>query len=401
MQARNLKEPTQEAVEYATRRAQEATFREANALAVSINKLKGTKAGLIFEAAIPFTKTPANILTTGARYSPIGVVQSAIQLIHKENPSKVIETFSKGLTGSGLTMMGFYMAKNGLARGQYEDNSKVEALKQASGELPNSIITPQGSYTIDWAQPAAIPFFMGVDMAESLKNNGNDDYVQAAWDALMAGGDTLINQSMLKGVMDLFGGYGSATEKVMQLPVNYLQQAFPTALGQVARINDPLKRQIDYSSGASRTLTGLQAKTPGLSKDLPVKRDILGHPQKYGEGILNVIQQFISPGYIAKKSDDPIVNELSRLYDSEGSEFLPRATVYKFTKDKTDYKLTNDEVSEFQRVMGEYTKDKLEALIYSSEYNSLTDAEKAKKIKAINDDGYELAKKSVIKTREK
>lgn len=400
MQARNLKEPTQEAVEHATRRAQEATFREANALAESINKLKGTKAGLIIEAAIPFTKTPANILTTGVRYSPLGLVQSAVQLINKEAPAKVIETFSKGLTGTGLTMMGYYMAKNGLARGEYEKNAKVEGLKQASGELPNSIITPQGSYTVDWAQPASIPFFMGVGMAESLKKSGGNDYVQAGLDALKAGGDSLINQSMLKNIKDLFSGYGSTTEKVMQLPVNYLQQAFPTVGGQIARVADPLKRQSDYTSGMSKMLTGLQARTPIASKSLPLKRDILGQPQKYGEGVLNVIQQFISPGYIAKKSDDPIVNELSRLYESEGSDFLPRASVYRFTKDKVDYDLNNEEVSEFQRMMGEYTKNELAKLIQSLEYKSMADTQKAKRIKAINDNGYELAKQAVMKTRE-
>jgi len=398
MQARGLKEPTQEAIEYSTKRAQEATFREANALSDSINKLKGTKVGLIIEAAIPFTKTPANILTTGVRYSPIGLVNSAVQLISKESPAKVIETFSKGLTGSGLTMMGFYMAKNGLARGQYESNAKVEGLKQASGELPNSLITPQGSYTIDWAQPLSIPFFMGVGMAESLKKN-DSDYVQAGMDALIAGGDSLINQSMLKNIKDLIGGYGSTTEKVMQLPVNYLTQAFPTVSGQVARIVDPFKRQIDYSTNTARTLTGIKAKTPVISKDLPLKRDILGQPQKYGKGVLNIIQQFISPGYIAKKSDDSVVKELNRLYESEGSDFLPRATVYKFTKDKVEYKLTSEEISEFQRVMGEYTKDKMDSLIQSSGYKSMPDDEKAKKIKAINDDGYELAKQNIIKAK--
>lgn len=398
MQSRGLKEPTQEAVDYASRRAQEATFREANALSDAINKLKGTRGGLIIEAAVPFTKTPANILATGARYSPIGLVNSAVQLISKEAPTKVIETFSKGLTGSGLTMLGYYMAKNGLARGQYENNSKVEGLKQASGELPNSIITPQGSYSIDWAQPASIPFFMGVGMADSLKKSG-DDYAQAGLDALIAGGDSLINQSMLKNIKDLFGGYGSTTEKFAQLPLNYLQQALPTAAGQITRIQDPLKRQTDYTSTMSKMLTGLQAKTPGMSTKLPLKRDILGQPQKYGEGALNVIQQLISPGYIAKKSDDPIIKELNRLYGSEGADFLPRAAVYKFTKDKADYKLTNEEVSEFQRVMGEYTKGKLTELMRSPGYSSMDDVQKAKEIKGINDDGYELAKQTIINGR--
>ena len=45
MQARGLKQPTEEAVSYALRRAQEATFREANKLADALNTLKGKGAG--------------------------------------------------------------------------------------------------------------------------------------------------------------------------------------------------------------------------------------------------------------------------------------------------------------------------------------------------------------------
>ena len=149
------------------------------------------------------------------------------------------------------------------------------------------------------------------------------------------------------------------------------------------------------------TTTSLQARTPGLSLDLPVKRDILGKPQEYGKGLLNVFQQFLSPGFIGKESKDPVVNEISRLYESEGADFLPKARVTNFTDEKIKYNLTTKEISEVQKIMGEYTNKQLSSMINSYEYRNATDAERAKMIKKANETGYDLAKKTIVEARKK
>ena len=355
---------------------------------------------MLVDAAIPFTKTPANILQTGIDYSPIGAMKSVVQILNKADPTTAIENLSKGLTGTGLALIGAWASYNGLARGTYEKSNKVEGLHQATGMLPNSIKTPGGSYTIDWAQPIAMPFFMGVAFMDELKKNGQDK-ADAAFNALLQSGETLVQQSMLSGVKDLFGGYGTMTEKIIQLPINYMTQGFPTVGGQIARVIDPLKRQIDYSNIIDSTTTSLQAKTPLLSKELPVKRDILGKPQEYGKGLLNVFQQFLSPGFIGKESDDPVVNEIDRLYKSVGADFLPKSRVTNFTDEKIKYNLTTKEISEVQRIMGEYTNKQLLSLMNSYDYKNASDTERAKMIKKANETGYELAKKTIVEARKK
>ena len=64
MTANKLTSATDEAMAYAKRRAFEATFKEANQLATIIQglKSKGGVAGTLVEGAIPFVRTPANIL---------------------------------------------------------------------------------------------------------------------------------------------------------------------------------------------------------------------------------------------------------------------------------------------------------------------------------------------------
>lgn len=398
MNTRGLKEPTQEAIDYATRRAQEATFRQANKLAEAINKMKGSRYGLLVDAAIPFTKTPANILATGIDYSPIGAIKGAITLINNSDPAKAIETLSKGLTGTSLSLLGYYMGMNGLARGEYEKSAKVEGLYQATGQLPNSIKTGKGSYTIDWAQPLSMPFFMGVAFAESLKKQ-SDDKAQAVFDALVAGGETLVKQSMLQGISDLFGGYGSTTEKIVQLPINYMTQGFPTVFGQIARVIDPSKRQVDYTTVASKTITPLISRTPIASTTLPEKFGILGEPQKYGKGLLNAFQQFLSPGFIGQPSENPLAQEIDRLYKEVGSDFLPKYNVSSFQSLGEQYKLSGTERSELQRIMGEYTAEQLSKMVETYVYRSATDEQKAEMIKKANETGYKLAKESIAKAR--
>lgn len=399
MNTRGLKEPTQEAIDYATRRAQEATFRQANKLAEAINKMKGSRYGLLVDAAIPFTKTPANILATGLDYSPIGAIKGAITLINNADPAKAIETLSKGLTGTSLSLLGYYMGMNGLARGEYEKSAKVEGLYQATGQLPNSIKTGKGSYTIDWAQPLSMPFFMGVAFAESLKKQ-SDDKAQAVFDALVAGGETLVKQSMLQGISDLFGGYGSTTEKIIQLPINYMTQGFPTVFGQIARVIDPSKRQADYTTIASKTITPLISRTPIASTTLSEKFGILGEPQKYGKGLLNAFQQFLSPGFIGQPSENPLAQEIDRLYKEVGSDFLPRYNVSSFQNLGEQYKLSGTERSELQRIMGEYTAEQLSKMVETYVYRSASDEQKSEMIKKANETGYKLAKESIVKARD-
>jgi hypothetical protein len=355
--------------------------------------------GLFIDAAMPFTKTPANIAVSGLQYSPIGLANGLIKVLSNNNPSMAIETLSKGLTGTGLMMAGSLLASLGLARGGYDKED--EPIMQLQGRLPNSITLPNGSYTMDWAQPLSIPFFMGVALYESLNKSKDLGVLEASLKALYAGGDTLIDQSMLRGVKELFDtSYGkSITENIAKLPISYATQTFPTLLGQTARAIDPYKRQIDYSTDAKAIGTGLLAKTPGLSMLLPKKLDILGQPMKYGEGVGNMLAQYLSPGYIGKAQDTPLTKELVRLYGVVGKDMMPKYNTSKFDYKSETINLDNKERSKFQETMGKYTQENLESYIQSRDYKDKTDEEKAAHIKKVNEKGYNLAKEEVIENR--
>jgi len=451
MQANGLKEANEEAIEYATRRAWEATFKQANKLADWINQAKQIPvAGKFVEAAIPFSKTPANIMKTTFEYSPAGLmklifskgkppaevietlakgltgtaitglgfwlavagkfVEAAIpfsktpanimkttfeyspaglmKLIFSKGkpPAEVIETLAKGLTGTAITGLGFWLASMGYAKTQNSKSAKKTAIDTEMGEQPYSITTPQGSYTFDWAQPIAVPFAMGIAMYESIEDKENIDF-DAITDSIAQGGDSLFNMSVLQNVKQ-FLGYGSTTENILGLPWEYVQQAWPSLFGRVAKIVDDTKRSTYDPNPLKQEWNRLKSRIPFASKSLEPSLNVWGEEQKQG----GIIQQFINPGYAREKSNDPVTIEISRLYAEYGdNDMLPKMAQNFKIEGKTT-KLSPGDMTEFQRKMGQENYTDINRLISSAQYQLLSDKEKIKKIKKIVNDNYEEAK---------
>ena len=390
MQSNRLAEPTDAALAYAKRRALESTYKQANKLATWINQAKQIPvAGKFVEATIPFTKTPANIMKTTFEYSPAGLMK----LIFSKGkpPAEVIETLAKGLTGTSITGLGFWLASMGYAKTQNSKSAKKTAIDTEMGEQPYSITTPQGSYTFDWAQPIAVPFAMGIAMYESIEDKENID-LDAITDSIAQGGDSLFNMSMLQNIKQ-FLGYGSTTENILGLPWEYVQQAWPSLFGQVAKTVDDTKRSTYDPNPQKQTWNRLKSRIPFASKSLEPSLNVWGEEQKQG----GIIQQFINPGYAREKSNDPVTIEISRLYAEHGdNDMLPKMAQNFKIEGKTT-KLSPGDMTEFQRKMGQENHTDINRLISSAQYQLLSDKEKIKKIKKIVNDNYEEAKKEIIK----
>lgn len=400
MKSNKLDVPNANAIEYAKNKATEATFRSANQLSNFIEGIKRKKgvAGIVAEAAIPFSKTPANILMRGVDYSPFGLIK--LLASKDKTPAEIIDIISKGATGSALVGLGMMLADNGWARGDYT-TAKKEGLAELTGEQPMSIITPQGSYTFDWAQPAAVPLAMGIAIQENLKRK-NPDAAKIAIEAAAAGGDAIINMSMLQNLKDLMGGgFESPTENILSLPKQYLEQAFPSVVGQFARISDPKQRSNYADTEIQKAFNQIKSKTPGARQTLEPKIDILGREVSAGSLPTRIVQNLLSPGSIKKKDTEPVVLELSRLYESgRDTRIIPRVapkTLERTVKgDKEEMKLTSEQLTKFKKSMGEANAKDLMSLFNSAQYKNASDEQKAKKVKNIVEDNYDEEKEKAF-----
>lgn len=403
MKVQNLTEATTEAIEYATKKAQEATYRQANAFADWLNKAKrsttkgGKVGGFVADVTVPFVKTPANILKTSYEYSPMGFLSLAKS---GKTASEAIDIITKGLTGTGLFVAGIALANMGWARSARENSKNAEALNQMEGQNYNSIITPWGSYSFDWASPIAVPLAMGISVVEgfdkkNVSNSWIDKFTNVLYNTGNAGLDSLVNMSMLQGIKDTLGGYGSNMDKLMGVPQDFLSQMIPTLSNQIARTVDPVKRNTYDPNPVKSFGKTLVNKIPFASKTLEPKVDTMGKEVTTGSAGTRVLQNFISPGTAMSKNDDSNIKELSRLYDkNKDTAILPKVAPKSFKIDGEDKLLTPKELTQFQKTMGE---NELKGL--TKALGNKNDDKKTKDLTKLATESYSKAKVELLKNR--
>lgn len=397
------------ATEYAAREAQEATFHDSNAISDAVSKVgKGWPAPVraIFEGILPFRKTPANVLVRAEEYSPLGIVNTAVNAyqaakgLNGKTAADVINSFSKTATGTSLFALGALLAKAGLARGK-EDDEEQAAFDKMQGKQDFSIVLPDGSsYTIDWLSPASVPFFMGVAFSDALSDG--DITVGEFLKAIDTLTEPMIEMSMLQGVNDALDQIRYADNALVNFAlnqmVNYVSQGIGNSLfGQVERITEK-NRETTYTASDTaegrtweRTLGKVLNKIPGLEYNQVEYVDAWGRTQSSGSAAERAFSNLLSPGYIGKNRSTEVDNELQRLYDAGQTNVFPSriamtdtVNVYRNDGRKTEERrLTKDEYVQYQKVMGQTSLELVKDLMKSPVYKGMSDEAKASAISEI------------------
>ena len=397
------------ATEYAAREAQEATFHDSNAISNAVSKVgKDWPAPVraIFEGILPFRKTPANVLVRAEEYSPLGVVNTAVNAyqaakgLNGKTAADVINSFSKTATGTSLFALGSLLAKSGLARGK-EDDEEQAAFDKMQGKQDFSIVLPDGSsYTIDWLSPASVPFFMGAAFSDALSDG--DITVGEFLKAIDTLTEPMIEMSMLQGVNDALDQIRYADNALVNFAlnqmVNYVSQGIGNSLfGQIERITEK-NRETTYTASDTaegrtweRTLGKVLNKIPGLEYNQVEYVDAWGRTQSNGSAAERAFSNLLSPGYIGKNRSTEVDNELQRLYDAGQTNVFPSriamtdtVNVYRNDGRKTEERrLTKDEYVQYQKVMGQTSLELVKDLMKSPVYKGMSDEAKASAISEI------------------
>ena len=397
------------ATEYAAREAQEATFHDSNAISDAVSKVgKGWPAPIraLFEGILPFRKTPANVLVRAEEYSPLGVVNTAVNAyqaakgLNGKTAADVINSFSKTATGTSLFALGALLAKAGLARGK-EDDEEQAAFDKMQGKQDFSIVLPDGSsYTIDWLSPASVPFFMGVAFSDAMADG--DITIGEFLKAIGTLTEPMIEMSMLQGVNDALDQIRYADNSLVNFAlnqmVNYVSQGIGNSLfGQIERITEK-NRETTYTASdtsegrmGERTLGKVLNKIPGLEYNQVEYVDAWGRTQSNGSVAERAFSNLLSPGYIGKNRSTEVDSELQRLYDAGQTNVFPSrismtqtVNVYRNDGRKLDERrLTKDEYVQYQKVMGQTSLELVKDLMKSPVYQGMSDEAKASAISEI------------------
>ena len=327
------------ATEQAERDANFSTFTEQNPVAdwLSSAGQHSTALADFLSFYMPFTRVPLNISKRMAQYTPlgfaIGLGRYWIRHASGKNFDQLafVNDMSRAFTGSALLAAGVLLGMAGhikLGSGE-EDKDKVYDMVTARGDQYTPYVNMFGkNISLAALAPSVSPLIMGAKLSELI--GGNEDAKDVLVEAAVASVDQIFDASFMSGLKDIFGGYGSITESLVTVGVsNAIGQTIPSLFKQMVTSFDPYVRDTKDKSMLQEILNkALIQYLPGLRQTLGAKVDITGEKvmnSKYSDNpALSLLNNLLNPFTMTNVKDDPVSNELMRLYEATGqTDVLP------------------------------------------------------------------------------
>lgn len=421
---------------WAIQEAKKATYRDINALSEVISKMrfhpkadaaldtplaKGVNRlekgiNILGEGVMPFRKTPANILARGLEYSPAGLFKGLADIRHVKSgemsAAQVIDNISAGLTGTGLAVLGYFMAKWGLVTGGASADDEQDEQDELTGEQDFAMHIGKYNFTLDWLAPEAMPFFTGVETFNLFaKQTDVGATFKNALDGLSSITDPMLDLSMLQGLTDAlesvkFNDSSLLPAVASNMAANYLSQAIPTLSGQIERVSETERKNtfIDWNSGLpnemQRFLGKVMNKLPGDFQQVPYV-DAWGRHEETGNLLERGFNNFINPAYSSKENVTEVDRELQRLHDAGQTGVFPSrvkqsTTVsYQENDEKLSRYLSADEFVEYATLKGRTSYDLVKKMLDNPLYLSMSDEDKAASVQGAYKYAGELAAKEI------
>lgn len=399
------------------------TFQNNSALAKG---LSAVKRGLNFkkefgigDIVLKYPKTPGNIISQGIDFTPVGFIRGSydlIKAIRNELPAtaqrNAVLNIGRGLTGTGLITLGAGLASAGVITASKEADKKRREFERVSGAGPFTInltalqrlvqgqdaTRQKGDLIVnyDWLQPNAIQLSMGANFILSpQQKDKNSQFIDNLISSTNASVNTVIEQPVLSGVSRLLskvsgGGItqsdvvGAITDAVANIPSSFI----PSTVNQIGQSLDKFSRETRAANPITEAYNKTIARIPGLRQTLPMKYDVLGKPintfdpEAGGNNFFNV---FLNPAFPRKVKEDAAIRLINDLYEKTGStEQFPKVTgdTVDVTKNgkKEKLKLNTDQISEYQKYVGERTNQAYNALANDPAFTSLSPEEQTNKL---------------------
>lgn len=396
---------------YAIQQAKEATFHQDSSIASLLNQLsnKNKFSKFILDSTLPFKKTPINVAKAGLEYSPVGLVKSAIYdtvQLRKGNitVNTYIDNISKGLTGSGIALVGYALADCGILKATGSDDEDREKFEESRGSQNYSVKIGDNTYSLDWLAPAGIPLFIGAECYELMqaqkekKTSSSDEdelYNKAIntatniLDSFANAMNPMTEMSMLSGLTSALKSYDQDSSKMLasigtNAVKSYVNQFVPTALGQVAKTTDQYERSTTSTQkgvlpkAIDTTRTQIMNKIPGLRQMLPIKTDIWGNEIEQSDNVIQrAFENAVFPWARKELNSNSVDKELVKVYKNTGDKaVLPDSINKDITINKQKYTMTSGEHSKYKKQYGENSYKLLNSLVTANGYKKMSDEEK-------------------------
>lgn len=268
-----------------------ATFNNDN---MAADGLKNFKAGLAkygdagrlvnfaIDLAIPFQRTPANIVARVIDYTPLGSPVRVAFLVKKtlrnaegltpEFQRKISMAIGRGAVGSALLTLGWKLSEAGLMTGIRPESRGESDANEAAGRMDGSFLIDGTWHRVDAFSPLGNLLTLGATLQREKE--------RGAVSIVLAGTKTVMEQPMLSGAEDVIEAINSPTRSANKLMGGFAGSFVPSAVADVASALDDKRRDTKGDDLGSAIKAAVFNRVPGLRNTLPERRDVLGRSQR-------------------------------------------------------------------------------------------------------------------------
>lgn len=315
----------------------------------------------------PFIKISGNIIEQSLiQRTPIGLLSQELRadLMGKNGNIAQDNAQARMLVGTGLALLSGSLAAQGYVTGSGPSDPKEAAMWQLAGNQAHSVRIGDFWYQINKLGPYGVLTGIAADLYDVAHEASDGDMLKAAMHLQHAFTQNILDESFMKGPADLI----KAVDDPGRYGENYIKSfassftPFSSGFYQVNRMIDPYQRE------TRSVVDAIKAKLPGLSETLMPRRDVWGQPMPSREGA-----GYLTSIYVQKMNEDPVNRAMLE------AQFFPGQVEKKIR----NIELTPEEHDDFAKVAGVMTKQNLDRLVTSPNWDTLPMGSKQLAIKHI------------------
>lgn len=269
---------------------------------------------------LPFRRTPYDIAVYTFQRTPLAPLVKQWREAIKRGGADADIAWAKFLVGNSILLTMADLAMNGDITGEGPTHHGQRATERRAGIQGSSVRVQVGEnedgspqyryFSYRGLEPMATSLGISANIVDILKNtdweDDNAEVDELVIAASMAIANQLTSQTYMSGVSEFFNAMSDPQRYGESWWNRLAGAAIPTGVAEIARTSDPYLRAV-YDMSDS-----IKARTPGMSKELPFKRDAWGRKITRESG-LGSFYDAVSPIYSKSEKVEPIDLELQRL----------------------------------------------------------------------------------------
>jgi hypothetical protein len=258
----------------------------------------------------PFVKTPANIFNYAvAERSPLAPLFRSFREDIKAGGARRQLALARVSSGTTIMLAVADLAFNGqLTGGGPANPAQRQALRQ-SGWQPYSVKAGDRYFSYSRFDPLGMTLGLAADLAEISSHMDQEDREADADEAAVYFAASIAGNVMSKSYMRGLSDLAEALANPQMNADEYFQRLagslIPAGVGENARYQDSYQLEINSM------LEAMKACIPGLSQNLPARRDLWGRAISYRSG-LDAFYDAVSPIASRRENPEPIDREMLR-----------------------------------------------------------------------------------------